>query len=513
MSVSPNVFQRVGSAVSGFFSGGRLTHRAIVSGIEAEAVALQRVGRPEPVVETPQLLTAFASSFAAIWTLPRVISREAKSREALRARLAAAKGTYVKTVTASRMLLTLIDWPELRAEHEKVVGVERTARTVLRSHHLPAAFYYLTLVMVAVVDFQFFYSLLMDVQVASPKSAGYLLVVIQSAGVALMTPIAVIVIGEWGGRRFARLRSEVREWLDARSAGVGGEPARRLDGWSVAGELVTPVAILVCLGSLMLLFYSFATHRFTALLANPGAIKVDAHLLALLIALLPLVAFLASAFHHDLPTKHRKLVLAAWDGVQRQISANQVAVNNAMDVWEGAWDALAAKVAQMVAEGKISVQTWEHLVLMGLARINQRGLTAYTLTSVMAPVLEAAGGADRLAGVATRYLPVVVPARQMATKFASAEWVLDELETDLQALIRYQPTPDGATDADIQRLLTFAGPAAVGVPADAPAVEADGETAAEPVEPVEFVESGEEELSAADTVYLERLLDEPPADN
>lgn len=518
MSDSGNVFQRMGRVVSGVFSGRGLTHRGIVSGIEAEAIALQK-GGSDPVVEAPSLITAFASSYTAAWTLPRVLTRESKAREALRRDLAAGHGHYVQVVTASRMFLAKLNLPVLQAEYEKVLSVAGTARTVFRSHHLPAFFYYATLVIVAIVDFQFFFSLLMDVQAASPKSPGYVLVIIQSAGLALFTPLAVIVVGEWGGRRFARVRAEVRDWLDTPTTGTADEggvaSGRRVDRWVLAGELVVPVLVLVCLASLMGLFFAFAVHRFTGLTTTPGAINVDPNLLALLIAVLPLVAFLASTFHHDLATTHRNTTLASWESVQATMGSNQVAVNDAMQRWQGAWDALAAKANEMIAEGHISIQTWEYLVLQGLARVNQRGLTAFSLKSVMSAPSTGTETSDRFAAVAEKgYLPIELPTRQRATPFTAADWVLNELDADLQALIRYQPTHGGATETDVARLLTLARPTPPTLPEETPTTPATAGADHQPsaLDDNDDADQNDERFTVdtVDTAELEALMDDNP---
>lgn len=511
MSTTPSLFERLRTAIVRLFAGRRLSHGDIVDGVRLEAIAAVSPKRPTPTTTDPELVTAFASSFPATWTLPRLVASKAGLRQKLRDTLAQTHDRYIRAVTAGRLLHARPELKAVKAEYERLVETAFSAPTTVRAIHLARWVYLLTVVMVAVVDTAFFAALLSDIYQVSPSADDYWAVVIPIFGLALLTPVAVVLVSEWGGRRFARMRVEIREELDAR-AHDDGPPVTRpaLRAFSIGA---VPLGVLVMLTGLTYLFYIVGEHRFAELLARPGAIDFPAEVPAALIALLPVVSFLASVFSHDLDAKHRLRVSRQWKALVQESHRHQDAVRDAKIAWEASWGQLYALVGSMVAEGNLSVQTLEHLVLRGIALANQRLETAYTLQSVVAKSATQDDSIEELIAKSesTGRPQVVPPVRQVSTTFTSAEWVLDELEIDLQWLMLHRPSSLGSVEQEVSLLMQYSAHSPL---ADGP-VDLIAEPAAdtgEDADPVSRDRSSHRGNDRLDTADLELLLDAPPSD-
>ena len=441
----------VREAVGRAFSGRRPTHTAIINGTRDEVN--QRRGRDDVQTPVAQLVTPLATSYLATWTLPRLVAASAKPRSELRKRLELAQDGFVQASLAGRMFLRRPDLAIVRAEYEGLLEQSHSATNTARSHRLPFAVYVLTLVVSAVVDWPFFYGILMDAQDASPKSPDYWSTVTQSAALATLTPVLVMLLSEWGGRRLARTRWEVRQLLDDRKS---SEPVGAM---TLVSIFAAPIIVVLALAALVALFAVFAQHRFASLTSGPGAVAVDPGLLAILVAVVPIAAFAASVVHHDLASAHRVAITRKWDSIQAQVSRNQDAQRAAMLEWTMAWGALRDHIGRLVAEGQISIQTWEALVLRGITVANQRGETAYTVDDIAAEAPATASSTAmsiRLSTLSQRASLVQVPVPQMATTFASAGWVLDELNIDLEWLIIHAPDSTESVEKEIDSLLALA---------------------------------------------------------
>ena len=507
---------RFNRRVAALFAGRRLTSSRIVTGIEEEARSSVRADRPNVVTKFPDLITPLATSYAGVWAMPRLVARASKSFRTLREALPSARTSFDLSILVARMLLADRDLPELEKEYKKVISGRHTREAAVRAQHLWGWVYVLSLVTVAVVDWQFFYFLLMDVQNASPSSPNYGMLALQSGAIASITPLAVIIVSEVGGRRLARFRVEVRDLFDRRKE-QDADTTPTLIPWSRLLSLAgTPTLIVIALAVLVGFFAFFAHHRFSGLSQQVGATSAaDPALLSWLIAMLPVLSFLAALFHHDIPTRHSVTIIRAWKKIQDQMAANQRAVAAAMLAWINAWDALNDKVSAIVAEAQVSVQTVEHLLLMGLARTNQRGETAFTLEAVRkpqepsSPTLRLKEALTSLA--ATGKFLVTVPEPITATTFSSAGWVTTELEINLQWLVHYLPAHDERVDARVQLLLNLAQPNTPAIPEtdQSPDVdtnaagnrEADGKRGSEPLTPPPS--------DTFDTAELDKLLDPP----
>ena len=500
--------------VAALFAGRRLTSSRIVTGIEEEARSSVRADRPNVVTKFPDLITPLATSYAGVWAMPRLVARASKSFHTLRGALSSARSSFIDSIVVARMLLANRDLPELEKEYKKVISGRYTREAAVRAQHLWGWVYVLSLVTVAVVDWQFFYFLLMDVQNASPSSPNYGMLALQSGAIASITPLAVIIVSEVGGRRLARFRVEVRDLFDRRKEQDADTTPTLTFGSRLLSLAGTPTLIVIALAVLVWFFAVFAHRRFSGLSQQVGATSAaDPALLSWLIAMLPVLSFLAALFHHDIPTRHTVTIIRAWKKIQDQMAANQRAVAAAMLAWINAWDALYDKVSAIVAEAQVSVQTVEHLLLMGLARTNQRGETAFTLEAVRkpqepsSPTLRLKEALTSLA--ATGKFLVTVPEPITATTFSSAGWVTTELESNLQWLVEFLPAHDERVDARVQLLLNLAQPNTPAIPEtdQSPDVdtnaagnrEADGKRGSEPLTPPPS--------DTFDSAELDKLLD------
>lgn len=462
------------------FPGRRLTANTIAANTEQEAYAAHQPNPPARITETPDLLTPMATSYAGLWTLARLVARSAKRLATLRSALSGAQLAYVKAVVAGRLFLADKRLPAMLTRYNEVVTAEYSREASLRTFRLQKWVLVLVLVAVAVTDFAFFLQLMLDVQqVSFSDPADYLPKLAQAIGFASITPLAVVIVGEYGGRRVARLRTELRDRADADEKGTT-EPRK-----GFASLWGAPLIWLGALALLVIVFAIFASHRFESLASGPGAASAEPWMLAMLVALLPIVAFAASIARNDLAAADRQRVIADWTAARATMVANQEAQRAALLAWRAAWDALYDVVGGIVAEAQLSFQTWESLVLRGLAKGNERGVTAYALDSVAVRPEAGSGPGVSLKAVletvaATAEFSVRVPVRQVATKFTTAEWVIDELEITLQSLVRFLPNPDAASvTADIDRELAFARPieSALALAEQPPAPQPTGDTA------------------------------------
>ncbi len=485
MSKFTSFFGRIREAARRAASGRPLSRTAIINGTRDEVNQRRSAdGKAAPV---RSLLTPFATSYLATWTLQRIVAGARRTRQAARGRLESAHVAYVRATVAGRMLLLRPDLPSLRAEYDRIITISHGEASSVRRHRLSTLIYVAVLIVCAVVDWPFFFNLIMDVQDASPKSPTYLTVVIQSGAFAAISPLVVIVLSEWGGKRLARLRFEIRELLDAKR---NGQPRHE----SYVSLLVVPGIIILGLVGVVIGFLLFAQHRFEALASGVGSVGVDPNLLALLLAAIPVAAMVASVAHHDLASSHRARIITGWEGVQAQIKANQEAVHAALGEWNAAWGVLRDLVGRMIAEGQISVQTFEHLVLRGLAIANQRGETSYTYEEIAAQTdpNPATPAPAQPTWMGSRSGEVVLPVPQVATSFASAGWITDELAIDLEWLIIHAPGTNATVEAEVKSLLDLAYDAEKSGTPDGAALDgadADGADPANASEPAETADA------------------------
>lgn len=450
---TPGVFRRLVTKVGRLFAGQRVNNAGVVNGTADELRKASLEGKRTESGEFKQLVTPLMTSYLAAWAFPRLTSRAAAHRKRLRTALARTRDNFLKVSVSGESALADLDLPGLRAEYEKVTKESHSQTTAIRSHHLGLFWYLLAAVTVFIVDSYFFYGIIMDANDASESNDDYALVQITSAFFALASPLTVILISEFGGRRIARLRVELRQQMDADPRTYENFAARFRD---IRSMWAAPAIIFILLGFTLTVFWNFAQHRFDALVNQVGSVGVDPFLLAVLITMLPVITFMAAVFHHDVPTKHRKKVEGDWARARDTMTRHQNAVREAMFEWTQAWMNLRDVIGRITAEANVSMGTWEHLILLGIAKSNQAGETAIGVNELLAEQQEAPALANAVSPSPTERSFSVPEILQMKkTKFAAADWVLDEILIDIEALSQNAPTALGITAEEITRLLAF----------------------------------------------------------
>ncbi len=160
MPTKPTLVQRLRDFVDDLFPGRRLTNGGVISGTAREVTTAHSSDQPAKVTTKPDLVTPFATSYAGSWAFSRLVARSSRVLKALRDGLLQAAGAYARAVRIAQMYLARIDLPILKKEYEEVISASHSREARVRGHHLPLPVYIAILVVVAVVDWFFFYSLL-----------------------------------------------------------------------------------------------------------------------------------------------------------------------------------------------------------------------------------------------------------------------------------------------------------------------------------------------------------------
>lgn len=340
-----------------------------------------------------------------------------------------------------------------RAEREASLERQRSGAERMRGTTIPRPWAWLTFLVVFVVDALFVNTLVRDMTNVADSEA-FSLKAVMAVGMALIVPIAVIIVAETNGGFFARYR--VRELMDERQrrafdGTAGTEKTARRGLWS----RMTLVA------SMCILFFAMALNRFRQEAEGLDISETMVFLLAVIYACLPAVATAAVMFTGDPLKAHDASTLALNTRFDAEEKKLLTAHAHALLTWTAAYDALVKRIAEITASSNLSIAHMEQLFAQVFARTKEVGtlapLTAALLgTAATESTNNSASRTAQAAAAGVYQIPVVAQQRSMA--FPIPAWILEGLIADLETLAIYAPQPWRGAEREANALLELIKP-------------------------------------------------------
>lgn len=340
----------------------------------------------------------------------------------------------------------------------KLMQTEQLDRdSLLRRMVLPKSIRLVVFSLVVAVDAGFFFTLFTDLFQVTP-GAVLTLGGLTALALSLLTPMFVVVMAELGGQALARVRAEHRlrllagdvskprqspfPALQREAQGARGFVGRASRFADLASRwLWTWLAVGSSL-SLSLIFFLIARTRFASESGGDGAVQVPVTLLSLVLAMLPVVALVASAFSHDRLADIRDELTARWEQSEAKLLSLCLALNAARSQLVLSWAAQANRITAIVDESNVAIGLWAQLIMSASAENGSLGTTV-PLAARTQP-----------AEVKTQELPTLPSiVQQNPLSKPLPPWVSGALDRHVELLAAHHPSRAEGLDAPATELL------------------------------------------------------------